>query len=223
MEPGDRFTSFLRMHGSQSYHGLATSPRPLPICKLDLHLLLGGLVFAAYAQVKYQSGKRNVIPHLAHDIDHFERAKQSGQWCKLSRKYKMKPRARALLGPNTLPWCSLYPFLPFCPFGFFFFCLFVPCFYCCSPHYISWVTGSLKKDHPRPRRGIIKCSMRRTNLRQARIFLKKMYVNSWPLHRQQASILEETIGEYVAILWSIRVMCLIFFEQKIVTLIKGSA
>jgi len=102
MELGDVFTSFLTMPGSQSYTGLAAS---VLTCKLELHLLLGlgGLVFAAYTQPQQQSGKRNVIPRHAHDVDHFERANQYGQSWKLFRKYKMKPRAGALPGPNTSP------------------------------------------------------------------------------------------------------------------------
>ena len=114
MEPGDGFKSFLTMPGSQSYTGLAAS---VLTCKLELHLLLGlgGLVFAAYTQPQQQSGKRNVIPRHAHDMDHFERANQYGQSWKLFRKYKMKPRAGALPGPNTSPWCSL-PHIPFLSF-----------------------------------------------------------------------------------------------------------
>ena len=56
------------MPGSQSYTGLAAS---VLTCKLELHLLLGlgGLVFAAYTQPQQQSGKRNVIPRHAHNVD----------------------------------------------------------------------------------------------------------------------------------------------------------
>jgi len=46
-------------------------PRSVLTCKLELHLLLGlgGLVFAAYTQPQQQSGKRNVIPRHAHNVD----------------------------------------------------------------------------------------------------------------------------------------------------------
>jgi len=121
MELGDVFTSFLTMPGSQSYTGLAAS---VLTCKLELHLLLGlgGLVFAAYTQPQQQSGKRNVIPRHAHDVDHFERANQYGQSWKLSRKYEMKPRAGtlprakhlAMMLPPPYPFfLSFWGLLPF--------------------------------------------------------------------------------------------------------------
>ena len=112
MEPGDVFTSFLTMPGSQSYTGLAAS---VLTCKLELHLLLGlgGLVFAAYTQPQQQSGKRNVIPRHAHNVDPISKEQTSmvshGNYLENTR---WSPELEHCQGPNTSPWCSLPP-IPF--------------------------------------------------------------------------------------------------------------
>ena len=116
MEPGDGFKSFLTMPGSQSYTGLAT------ICS---YLQAGtpsppwtwrtGICSLHTAPAAVRQKERDPSP-CSQCGPHFERANQYGQSWKLSRKYKMKPRAGALPGPNTSPWCSLPPILFFLSF-----------------------------------------------------------------------------------------------------------